>query len=117
MLPAVAPLESVSQPPDTARQTEPLKSPSAWVRAAVSRAVLGMAWTQWWVSAWAAWSSSTTVSKSSWVRASRTAWRIASARREFGGITVRPVRRQAWMSWGPVAVAACAMTAAVNIAA
>lgn len=51
MLPAVAPLESVSQPPLTARQMEPVKSPSAWVRAAATRAVLGMAWTQWWVSA------------------------------------------------------------------
>lgn len=48
MLPAVAPLESVSQPPDTARQMEAVKSPSAWVSAAVSRAVLGRAWTQWW---------------------------------------------------------------------
>lgn len=44
---AVAPLESVSQPPDTARQTERVKSPSAWVRAAAIRAVLGTAWTQW----------------------------------------------------------------------
>ena len=44
--PAVAPLESVSQPPETARQMEPVKSPSAWVRAAAIRAVLLMAWTQ-----------------------------------------------------------------------
>lgn len=48
MLPVVAPLESVSQPPETARQMEVVKSPFAWVRAAVIRAVLGMAWTQWW---------------------------------------------------------------------
>ena len=46
--PAVAPLESVSQPPETARQMEPVKSPSAWVRAAASSAALGRTWTQWW---------------------------------------------------------------------
>lgn len=112
--PAVAPAESVSRAPDTARPMEPVKSPSAWVRAAAIRAVLGMAWTQWcpW---WAAWSSSTTVSKSGCSPASRTAWVTARARRERGGTTVRPVRRQAWTSWTPVA--AVAMVAAVNIAA
>lgn len=116
-LPAVAPLESVSQPPETARQMEPVKSPSAWVRAAAIRAVLGTAWTQWWVSAWVAWSSSTTVSKSSWTRASWTACRTASASRDLGGTTVRPVRRQVWMSSGVVATAARATTAAMNMAA
>jgi hypothetical protein len=90
------------------------KSPSAWVRAAVSRAVLGMAWTQWYV-AWVACSSSTIVSKSRCSWASWIAWRTARARRESGGTTVRPVRRQVWMSLVPVA--ASAMVAAVNIAA
>lgn len=45
--PAVAPFESVSQPPETARHTECVKSPSAWVRAAAISAVLGRACTQW----------------------------------------------------------------------
>lgn len=40
---------------------------------------------------------------------------MAFVRREFGGMTVRPVRRHVWMSCVPVA--AVAMTAAVNIAA
>lgn len=114
MLPAVAPFESVSRPPDTARQIEPPKSPSAWVRAAAISAVLGTAWTQW-QSRWAACSSSTTVSKSGVVRASRTAWRTARASREQGGTTLSPVRRQAWTSLD--AVAASAMAAAVNMAA
>lgn len=114
MLPVVAPLESVSQPPLTALQTEPVKSPFAWVRAAVISAVLGIEWTQWWVAAWVAWSASTTLSKSSCRSASCTAWVIAFASRECGGITVRPVRRQVWMSG---VVVARAITAAVNIAA
>lgn len=114
MLPAVAPFESVSRPPDTARHTEPPKSPSAWVRAAAMSAVLGTAWTQW-QSRWEACSSSTTTAKSGVVRASRTAWRTARASREPGGTTVSPALRQAWTSRVPVV--ASAMAAAVNIAA
>ena len=66
--------------------------------------------------AWVAWSSSTTVVEVAVaIGPSRMPWRTAWARRERGGTTVRPVRRQAWISWVPVAAAA--MVAAVNIAA
>lgn len=115
----MAPFESVSQPPDTARQMEPVKSPSAWVSAAASSAAFGTACTQWWCP-YAVCSRSTTAAKPSGVpvgssRASAIPQRTARASRDRAGITVSPARSAPCTSVPPPAAAASA--AAVNIAA